>query len=76
LAELEKLEKALLSSRELSGRQKIYVLHGLGGMGKTQLVVEFAGDTTSGLARSSGLTGCGQNTARLDTRGEQKLCYR
>jgi hypothetical protein len=41
-AELEKLEKALLSSRESSGRQKIHVLHGLGGMGKTQLAVEFA----------------------------------
>jgi hypothetical protein len=41
-AEMEKLEQALLPGRTSSGRQKIHVLHGLGGMGKTQLVVEFA----------------------------------
>lgn len=41
-AEMEKLEQALLPKRESGSRQKIHVLHGLGGMGKTQLVVEFA----------------------------------
>ncbi|KAF2625508.1 FabD/lysophospholipase-like protein [Macroventuria anomochaeta] len=41
-AEMAKLEQALLPRHELNGRQKIHVLHGLGGMGKTQLVVEFA----------------------------------
>jgi hypothetical protein len=42
LAEMEKLEQALLPSHKSNGRQKIHVLHGLGGIGKTQLVVEFA----------------------------------
>lgn len=41
-AEMETLEQVLLPKRAPSGRQKIHVLHGLGGMGKTQLVVEFA----------------------------------
>ncbi|KAG9196814.1 hypothetical protein G6514_004066, partial [Epicoccum nigrum] len=40
-AEMEKLEQALLPSHKTNGRQKIHVMHGLGGMGKTQLVVEF-----------------------------------
>lgn len=41
-AEMEKLEQALLPGHKSNGRQQIHVLHGLGGMGKTQLVVEFA----------------------------------
>ncbi|MCJ1310207.1 hypothetical protein MMC25_003869 [Agyrium rufum] len=40
-AEMSKLEKALLP-KGLSSRQKVFVLHGLGGQGKTQLAVEFA----------------------------------
>jgi hypothetical protein len=40
-AEMAKLEQALLPSHKTNGRQKIHVLHGLGGMGKTQLAVEF-----------------------------------
>jgi hypothetical protein len=39
---MEKLEQALLPSHKSNGRQQIHVLHGLGGMGKTQLAVEFA----------------------------------
>jgi hypothetical protein len=41
-AEMGKLEQALLHGPELDSRQRIHVLHGLGGMGKTQLAVEFA----------------------------------
>lgn len=40
-AEMVRLEQALLPSHKSNGRQKIHVLHGLGGMGKTQLAVEF-----------------------------------
>ena len=38
--EMAKLEGALLPQRQ-SGRQTVFVLHGLGGIGKTQLAVEF-----------------------------------
>ena len=41
-AEMAQLEQALLPEHKSDGRQKIHVLHGLGGMGKTQLAVEFA----------------------------------
>lgn len=39
--DMAKLERALLPQRR-NCRQKIYILHGLGGIGKTQLTVEFA----------------------------------
>ena len=41
-AEMEKLEVFLLDGPTLTGRRKVVVLHGLGGIGKTQLAVEFA----------------------------------
>ncbi|KAF2874191.1 hypothetical protein BDV95DRAFT_616739 [Massariosphaeria phaeospora] len=41
-AEMAKLERVLMPRPGQSQRQKMYVLHGLGGMGKTQLAVEFA----------------------------------
>jgi hypothetical protein len=40
--EMEKLKGVLLPGPRQSQRQKIHVLRGLGGMGKTQLAVEFA----------------------------------
>jgi hypothetical protein len=40
-AEMAELEQALLPQRQNS-RQKVYILHDLGGIGKTQLAVEFA----------------------------------
>jgi hypothetical protein len=39
---MEGLERVLISGSKQKQRQKIHVLRGLGGMGKTQLAVEFA----------------------------------
>jgi hypothetical protein len=41
-AEMKEFERVLLPRPGQSQRQKIHVLHGLGSIGKTQLVVEFA----------------------------------
>jgi len=38
---MAELEQTLLPRRQY-GRQKVFVLYGLGGIGKTQLAVEFA----------------------------------
>jgi len=40
--EMAKVEEVLLPRQKQSNRQSIYVLRGLGGIGKTQLAVEFA----------------------------------
>jgi hypothetical protein len=41
-AEMQQLETLLLGIQRAAGRRKIAVMHGLGGIGKTQLAVEFA----------------------------------
>jgi hypothetical protein len=40
--ELKKIEEALLPRSTSHARRKVFVLYGLGGIGKTQLSVEFA----------------------------------
>ncbi|KAL5371203.1 hypothetical protein DPSP01_014425 [Paraphaeosphaeria sporulosa] len=41
-AEMQELERLLVKNTAAVSRQKVVVLHGLGGIGKTQLAVEFA----------------------------------
>src|SRR5437764_4066165 len=41
-SELKELRKILLPQKR-AVRRKVFVLHGLGGIGKTQLTIEFAG---------------------------------
>ncbi|KAK7177812.1 NB-ARC and TPR domain protein [Paraphaeosphaeria sporulosa] len=41
-AEMQTLEQLLLKNTGLVSRRRVVVLHGLGGIGKTQLVIEFA----------------------------------
>jgi hypothetical protein len=39
---MQQIEKPLLGIQRAAGRRKVAVVHGLGGIGKTQLAVEFA----------------------------------
>jgi hypothetical protein len=41
-AEMQRLEELLLDSSDALSRRKVAVVHGMGGIGKTQLAVEFA----------------------------------
>jgi hypothetical protein len=41
-AEMQRLEQLLIDTSEALSRRKVAVVHGMGGIGKTQLVVEFA----------------------------------
>lgn len=41
-AEMQQLERLLLGAQRAAGRRNVAVVHGMGGIGKTQLAVEFA----------------------------------
>ncbi len=41
-AEMQRLEQLLLPTDDATGRRKVGVIHGLGGIGKTELAIAFA----------------------------------
>jgi hypothetical protein len=63
---MAELERVLVPRAGQSQRQKIHVLHGLGGMGKTQLAVEFARRHHGRFSPVFWLDGRSEDTLRRD----------
>jgi hypothetical protein len=62
-AEMKKLEQILLPNRQ-DHRRKMFVLHGLGGIGKTQLAIEFGRQNYSNFSAVFWLDGSSEDSLK------------
>jgi hypothetical protein len=63
-AEMRKLEQFFLHENPTTSRRRVFVVHGLGGMGKTQLAVEFARGNQSRFSAIFWLDGSSENSLK------------